>query len=81
MNKTILIIPILAALLIPVIMAQTVQAKPKPNFFTELGNAADAGKAAGIAAFQAGLSDTCSGGIIYCHEFHAGYNEAADVAP
>jgi hypothetical protein len=77
----ILIIPILAALIIPVIMAQTVQARPQPNFFTQLGNEADAGKAAGIAAFKAGLSDTCSGGMIYCHEFHAGYQEAADVAP
>jgi len=31
---------------------QTVHAKPKSNIFTELGNAADAGKAAGIAAFN-----------------------------
>ena len=75
-------IALVAALVLPAaIQMQQAQAKPKSNFFTDLGNAADQGKAAGISAFKAGLPDTCNGGIIYCHEFHAGYHEAQDVAP
>lgn len=64
------------------IAVQEAQAKPKHNFFTDLGNAADAGKSDGIAAFKAGQPDDCgNGGIAYCHEFHVGYHEAQDTAP
>jgi hypothetical protein len=79
---------ILAALIIPVISSQTVQAKPH-SLFSDIGQAREDGMSAGIAAFKAGLADSpnCpagSGGgycLLYNDAFHSGYREAQDVAP
>jgi hypothetical protein len=84
-NKNQMVVTMLVLMILPAVMLgaaahNTAYAKPKHNILTDLGNAADEGKAAGIAAFKAGLPDTCNGDIIYCHEFHAGYHEAQDVA-
>jgi hypothetical protein len=81
-NKVIISAIVLMGLLaMAVAIVQIAEAKPKSNIFTDIGKSADAGKSAGIAAFKAGLPDICNGDIVYCHEFHAGYHEAQDVAP
>lgn len=80
---------ILSLMLIIVVSASIVvtsiaHAKPQPNILSRIGGAADAGKAAGIAAFKAGLPDSCDTnfyGLIYCGQFHVGYSHAEEVAP
>jgi hypothetical protein len=85
--KSTIIVVIIIGMTIPVMLAHTAQAKPHRSIFSDIGDARDRGQSDGIAAFQAGQSDSpnCQGGAIYCaiynDAFHTGWNKASDVAP
>ncbi|MGA9841120.1 MAG: hypothetical protein WBQ25_02285 [Nitrososphaeraceae archaeon] len=84
--KSTIIVAIIITMIIPVMLAQTAQAKPHRSIFSNIGDARDRGQSDGIAAFKAGEPDSpnCQGGFIYCaiynDAFHTGWSKASDVA-
>jgi hypothetical protein len=89
LNNTyaILVVPLLAGIIIPVLITQTVEAKSN-SIFSAIGDARDRGIDDGATAYRNGQpnSPSCPSSstaycLIYNGAFHEGWSDAKKVAP